>query len=68
MNNESPRIIVRRSGPLSGNVQVPGAKNSVLKLMAATLLAEGEFVLTKVPAIADVDTMSDLLASLGVKT
>ena len=68
MNNESPRIIVRRSGPLSGNVQVPGAKNSVLKLMAATLLAEGEFVLTNVPAIADVDTMSELLAALGVKT
>ncbi|MFM8779501.1 MAG: UDP-N-acetylglucosamine 1-carboxyvinyltransferase, partial [Acidimicrobiaceae bacterium] len=68
MNNESPRIIVRRSGPLSGNVQVPGAKNSVLKLMAATLLAEDEFVLTNVPAIADVDTMSELLAALGVKT
>ncbi|MFM8852650.1 MAG: UDP-N-acetylglucosamine 1-carboxyvinyltransferase, partial [Acidimicrobiaceae bacterium] len=68
MNNESPRIIVRRSGPLSGNVQVPGAKNSVLKLMAATLLAEGEFVLTNVPASADVDTMSELLAALGVKT
>ena len=68
MNNESPRIIVRRSGPLSGNVQVPGAKNSVLKLMAATLLAEGEFVLTNVPAIADVETMSDLLTALGVST
>jgi len=68
MNNESPRIIVRRSGPLSGNVQVPGAKNSVLKLMAATLLAEGEYVLTNVPAIADVDTMSDLLTALGVLT
>ena len=68
MNNESPRIIVRRSGPLSGNVQVPGAKNSVLKLMAATLLAEGEYVLTNVPAIADVDTMSDLLTALGVST
>jgi UDP-N-acetylglucosamine 1-carboxyvinyltransferase len=59
---------VRRSGPLSGNVQVPGAKNSVLKLMAATLLAEGEFVLTNVPAIADVETMSELLGALGVKS
>jgi UDP-N-acetylglucosamine 1-carboxyvinyltransferase len=68
MNNESPRIIVRRSGPLSGNVQVPGAKNSVLKLMAATLLAEGEYVLTNVPAIADIDTMSDLLGALGIVT
>jgi UDP-N-acetylglucosamine 1-carboxyvinyltransferase len=47
---------------------VPGAKNSVLKLMAATLLAEGEFVLTNVPAIADVETMSELLGALGVKS
>jgi UDP-N-acetylglucosamine 1-carboxyvinyltransferase len=62
----SPRIIVRRSGPLSGSVQVPGAKNSVLKLMAASLLAEGEFVLTNVPAITDVHKMSDTLAALGV--
>ena len=59
---------MRHSGPLSGNVQVPGAKNSVLKLMAATLLAEGEYVLTNVPAIADVDTMSDLLGALGITT
>ena len=49
-------------------MQVPGAKNSVLKLMAATLLAEGEYVLTNVPAITDVHTMADTLASLGVQS
>ena len=65
---ESPRIIVRRSGPLSGSVQVPGAKNSVLKLMAATLLAEGEYVLTNVPAITDVHTMAETLGALGVSS
>jgi UDP-N-acetylglucosamine 1-carboxyvinyltransferase len=59
-------IVVRRSGPLSGTVAVGGAKNSVLKLMAATALAEGRYVLGNVPAIADVDTMSDLLASMGM--
>ena len=47
--------MVRRSGPLSGTVAVGGAKNSVLKLMAATALAEGRYVLRNVPAIADVD-------------
>lgn len=62
------RIVVRRSGPLSGTVQVPGAKNSVLKLMAATLLADGDHVLTNVPDIVDVGVMSDLLAALGVDT
>ena len=45
---------------------MPGAKNSVLKLMAATLLAEGDYVFTNVPAINDVDTMGDLLSALGV--
>jgi UDP-N-acetylglucosamine 1-carboxyvinyltransferase len=36
--------------------------------MAATLLADGEYTLTNVPAIADVDIMSDLLAAIGVRT
>ncbi len=62
------RILVRRRGPLHGEVVVPGAKNSVLKLMAATLLADGEFTLTNVPAIADVAIMSDLLAAIGVRS
>ena len=58
--------MARRSGPLCGEVQVPGAKNSVLKLMAITLLAEGEYTLTNVPTIADVAIMSDLLEAIGV--
>jgi UDP-N-acetylglucosamine 1-carboxyvinyltransferase len=49
-------------------VLVPGAKNSVLKLMAATLLAEGEYRLTNVPDIADVATMCELLTALGMST
>ena len=62
------QIVVRRSSLLSGEVQVPGAKNSVLKLMAATLLAEGEYRLTNVPDIADVSTMCELLEALGMST
>ena len=61
------RIIVRHSAPLRGEVQVPGAKNSVLKLMAITLLADGEYTLTNVPDIADVTIMGDLLAAIGVR-
>ncbi|MGH9118978.1 MAG: UDP-N-acetylglucosamine 1-carboxyvinyltransferase [Acidimicrobiales bacterium] len=60
------RILVRRSGPLEGTVAVGGAKNSVLKLMAATTLAEGDYVLRNVPRIADVDCMSDLLRAMGM--
>ncbi|MGB0115050.1 MAG: UDP-N-acetylglucosamine 1-carboxyvinyltransferase [Ilumatobacteraceae bacterium] len=60
-------IVVRGNGPLSGTVAVPGAKNSVLKLMAATLLTDGTFEITNVPAIADVTIMGDLLEAIGVR-
>jgi UDP-N-acetylglucosamine 1-carboxyvinyltransferase len=60
------RIVVRQSGPLEGEVRIGGAKNSVLKLMAAALLAEGRTVLRNVPRIADVEFMSDLLVAMGL--
>jgi len=50
---------------LHGDVTVTGAKNSVLKLMAASLLASGKTTISNVPEIADVDIMSDLLTRLG---
>lgn len=50
---------------LDGQVRVTGAKNSVLKLMAAALLAPGTTTLTEVPRIIDVDIMSELLRRLG---
>ena len=59
------RFIVRGSGPLEGSIAVAGAKNSVLKLMAASLMAEGRSVLRNVPRIVDVEMMSDLLTSMG---
>ncbi len=49
---------------LTGSVQVTGAKNSVLKLMAAALLAEGTTTITNVPDIVDVEIMSELLRRL----
>ncbi len=60
------RVVVSPNGPLSGSVRAGGAKNSVLKLMAACLLAEGRHVLTNVPRISDVDTMGEVLAAMGV--
>ena len=50
---------------LSGVVKVAGAKNSALKLMAATLLAPGKSTITNLPNIADVDYMAELLTRLG---
>jgi UDP-N-acetylglucosamine 1-carboxyvinyltransferase len=60
---------VRSDGPLSqpleGAVHVVGAKNSALKLMAASLLASGRTVLDNVPDILDVHVMARLLEELG---
>src|SRR5690554_2803404 len=59
------RLRVIGGTPLRGEVRVDGAKNSVLKLMAAALLAPGTTVLHQVPAITDVSYMAELLARLG---
>ena len=58
-------IRVRQSGPLEGSVRVAGAKNSALKLMAATVLAPGRHTLHNVPRIADVTLMAELLDRMG---
>ena len=64
----SGQIVVRRVGELHGTIDVPGAKNSVLKLMAATILADGTYELTNVPSIVDVTIMAELLAAIGIRT
>lgn len=56
---------VRGGAPLVGEVRLSGAKNSVLKLMAATLLAEGATTIRNVPDILDVEIMAELLRRLG---
>ncbi|GAA4674949.1 UDP-N-acetylglucosamine 1-carboxyvinyltransferase [Gordonia humi] len=61
----SDRYVVSGGARLVGEVAVWGAKNSVLKLMAAALLAEGRTVLTNAPRIADVPLMADVLRGLG---
>ncbi|RPI11885.1 MAG: UDP-N-acetylglucosamine 1-carboxyvinyltransferase [Actinobacteria bacterium] len=61
------RVLVRPRGPLTGEIVISGAKNSALKLMAATLLAPGEHVITNVPQITDVTTMTELLGAIGVE-
>lgn len=50
---------------LHGAVAVGGAKNSALKLMALALLAEGQTVISNVPAILDIEIMVELLTRLG---
>ncbi|MFZ1062104.1 MAG: UDP-N-acetylglucosamine 1-carboxyvinyltransferase [Acidimicrobiales bacterium] len=60
-------LVVKPAGPLHGEVLAYGAKNAVLKQMAACLLATGEHELTNVPAITDVAVMAELLEALGCR-
>ncbi|MEU1997826.1 UDP-N-acetylglucosamine 1-carboxyvinyltransferase [Nocardia gamkensis] len=59
------RFLVTGGNRLVGEVTVGGAKNSVLKLMAAALLAEGTTTITNCPDILDVPLMGDVLRGLG---
>ncbi len=59
------RLLVTGGTRLSGEIRVAGAKNSALKLMAATLLAEGRSVLHNVARIQDCLTMIEVLDHLG---
>src|SRR5690348_16025412 len=59
------RFVVTGGSRLSGEVAVGGAKNSVLKLMAAALLAEGTSTITNCPDILDVPLMAEVLRGLG---
>jgi len=62
------RLLVTGGTPLDGTVEVAGAKNSALKLMAAAVLADGRFTLRNVPRIQDCITMVEVLEHLGVGT
>ena len=61
------KFLVQGSRSLNGGIQIGGAKNSALKLMAASLLAEGLTSLSNVPDIADVAIMVELLEAMGVE-
>lgn len=62
------KIIVRGGKRLSGRVRISGAKNAVLPVLAASLLAtEGECVIHEAPPLDDVMTISHVLKSMGVR-
>ncbi|MGX6968416.1 UDP-N-acetylglucosamine 1-carboxyvinyltransferase [Corynebacterium sp. c7Ub_26] len=67
MKSRNDSFKVTGGARLQGQVRVAGAKNSVLKLMGAALLAEGTTVLTNCPEIADVPYMADVLRGLGCR-
>ena len=60
------RLLVTGGARLSGTVHVSGAKNSALKLMAASMLAPGRCVISNVPRIRDCSVMAEMLEHLGM--
>jgi UDP-N-acetylglucosamine 1-carboxyvinyltransferase len=61
------RLFVTGGARLAGTVRVSGAKNSALKLMAASLLAPGRSVVRNVPRIRDCVVMAEMLEHFGVR-
>ncbi len=62
------RIIIEGGSALSGTVDIGGAKNAVLPLMASGIMVtDGTLILENVPRVLDVMTMKELLQSLGLK-
>ena len=60
------RIRIRGGRPLAGEIVIGGAKNAALPLMAAAMLTEERLVLSNVPRLADIQTMTALLAQHGL--
>lgn len=59
------KIIVEKSAPLNGTVRISGAKNSVLPILAASLLAQDQCILEDIPGLKDVEVIREVLASVG---
>ncbi|MCL2839779.1 MAG: UDP-N-acetylglucosamine 1-carboxyvinyltransferase [Defluviitaleaceae bacterium] len=62
------KFIIEPSGPLSGSLEIGGAKNAVLPVLAATMLTGDVCALQNVPTLSDVESMSGLMETLGAKT
>ena len=59
------KILIEGQKPLSGSVMISGAKNAVLPIITAALMAEGKSVLTRVPDLRDTRTMIRLMEIVG---
>ena len=66
-DDQGRSLLVRGGRRLEGEIVLAGAKNSALKLMAASLLAEEPSIIRRVPRIADVFTMIEMLRALGAE-
>ena len=61
------QIIIEGNKPLSGTIRIGGAKNSVVALIPAAILASGKVKITNVPSISDCDALFEILKLLNVE-
>jgi UDP-N-acetylglucosamine 1-carboxyvinyltransferase len=61
------KLIIESGNIVSGRVDIAGAKNAALPLMAATLLTDEQMTLTNIPNLSDITTMANLLISMGAE-
>ncbi|MEW9081147.1 MULTISPECIES: UDP-N-acetylglucosamine 1-carboxyvinyltransferase [Caldanaerobacter] len=59
------KFVVEKSPPLKGTVKISGAKNSVLPIIAASLLSSDEVILEDIPSLEDVNVMIELIKNFG---
>ena len=59
------KLLINGGNPLEGEVRISGAKNSVLPILAASLLCEDDLVIGNVPHLQDVTTTISLLTEMG---
>ncbi len=64
----SEKFCIKGGNPLRGEVKIGGAKNSVLKLMAAAILVPGPVKIYNVPELTDVEIMLEVIRQMGIKT
>ncbi len=62
-----PKLLVKGGKVLEGEISIHGAKNSVLPILAATLLCTGESIIHNCPALSDVDVSLKILSHLGCR-
>ena len=64
---KSQNLKIFGKGNLHGKVEISGAKNSALVLLASSLLTNERIILENVPRLTDIEKMGNILKSLGIK-
>ena len=62
------KLVIEGGHELNGSIRVSGAKNAALPILAAVILADGEFKISEAPELVDINTMLKLLKELGISS